>query len=103
MANLDTNAKVIFGAYYDSRLKDRNLKVTVIATGFNGALSTGSGLNIPKLFSSDEGHAHPKTIPIRREMSNENEKESEVEAKEKQLEQKSEPWDIPAFLRKKKR
>ena len=38
--NIDNNAKVIFGAVQDDKLKKGEIKITVIATGFNGAHST---------------------------------------------------------------
>ncbi len=34
--NIDNNAKVIFGAVQDDKLKKGEVKITVIATGFNG-------------------------------------------------------------------
>ena len=37
--NIDSNAKVIFGAVQDDKLKKGEIKITVIATGFNGASS----------------------------------------------------------------
>src|SRR5262249_26458896 len=37
----DPGARIIFGAYYDRNLKAGQLKVTVVATGFNGNQSTG--------------------------------------------------------------
>jgi hypothetical protein len=33
----DPGARIIFGAYYDRNLKPGQLKVTVVATGFNGS------------------------------------------------------------------
>jgi cell division protein FtsZ len=33
----DPGAKIIFGAYYDKNLKQNQIKVTLIATGFNGS------------------------------------------------------------------
>lgn len=38
--NIDSNAKVIFGAVQDDKLKKGEIKITVIATGFNGAPSS---------------------------------------------------------------
>jgi cell division protein FtsZ len=34
---VDPGAKIIFGAYYDKNLKQNEVKITVVATGFNGS------------------------------------------------------------------
>ena len=62
-ANLDSGARVIFGAYHDRNLKDKSLKVTVIATGFNGVFSQRT--NLPTLFvNRDSGRkAEGKNLP----------------------------------------
>ncbi len=94
--NLDANAKVIFGAYYDRSLKDKAVKVTVIATGFNGMFSDRRGL--PTLFMAGEPK---KTEP----------KMADVTPVSETLAPKTPPgkpetdeaWEIPTFLRKKKR
>ena len=36
----DPGARIIFGAYYDRNLKEGQIKVTVVAAGFNGAQTT---------------------------------------------------------------
>lgn len=98
-SNLDANARVIFGAYHDRSLKDKNIKVTVIATGFNGTFSTR--IATPTLFMMDE-------IPKATKTTESKEKSTPV-ASEKEKPSKSAPedmdesWDIPAFLRKKKK
>lgn len=38
----DQSAKIIFGAYHDRRLRPNQIKVTLIATGFNGTAATTS-------------------------------------------------------------
>ena len=102
-ANLDTNAKVIFGAYHDRSLKDKSIKVTVIATGFNGVFSTR--LVTPTLFMSDEIPKATKPTPN----TNESKEKQAPVAKEAEKNAKSAPeeddesWEIPAFLRKKKK
>lgn len=102
-SNLDANARVIFGAYHDRSLKDKNIKVTVIATGFNGTFSTR--IATPTLFMMED---MPK--PSKSSSSNEDTKEKTSTAaaeKEKSSkitsEERDESWDIPAFLRKKKK
>jgi len=98
-ANLDSNARIIFGAYHDRGLKDKAVKVTVIATGFNGVFPQRSA-QAPTLFSV-------KPSP----MQSEKEERELPEIEEKPKSQKNqapkadndETWEIPAFLRKKRR
>ncbi len=97
VTNLDPNAQIIFGAYYDRALKDKEIKVTVIATGFNHLVSTKGG-GIPKLFDADlgeEGIIEEVTRADSREEKEKTEKRRDV-AKDDYL-------DIPAFMRKKKK
>ncbi|MEW6617496.1 MAG: cell division protein FtsZ [Patescibacteria group bacterium] len=109
-ANLDPNAKVIFGAYQDRSLKEKSMRVTVIATGFSGVIS-GSRMNTPTLFFSNES---PKAITIeepigrKEKLTSQNKEEKEREKVREEREKKlelsdQEPWEIPAFLRKKKK
>lgn len=99
---IDTNAKVIFGAYHDNRLKTGQIKVTVIATGFNG-----SGLTTKPL--SSESNLFNVLQPIKKEALTEEPKEKKAVSEEKGKKLKSpaakkssDTWDIPTFLRKKK-
>ncbi len=123
-ANVDPSARIIFGAYYDRRLSEKQIKVTVIATGFNGFYG-GSQLPTPSLFmeqvlktrgnmSSLSRKDEEKKFPFeKKEPAAENadslfdEKETDaVKAAKKEIkdkEIKEESWDIPAFLRKKKK
>jgi len=117
--NLDANAKVIFGAYYDKHLKDKNIKVTVIATGFNGIYGN-SRMNMPSLFSAFGTEAKKKEQTRENFDKNKEKDKSDVhfasvgqaktEMKEedeiKLSSQKEESWnglEIPAFLRKRKK
>ncbi|MEK9194566.1 MAG: hypothetical protein AAB884_02025 [Patescibacteria group bacterium] len=103
-ANLDTNVRVIFGAYHDKSLKEKNMKVTVIATGFNGIFN-GSRLGSNSLF----GGVFPKndigaTAKIVENNGNGPVTDEENNGKPGKSEKtKSELWEVPAFLRKKKR
>ena len=94
--NLDPNAKIIFGAYHDRSLKDKALKVTVIAAGFNGILGGTRMGGIPSLFVSSE----PRRVPV---IENEDVKEEAPGPKEKKTKKEDSNWDIPAFLRRKRR
>lgn len=110
-ANLDSGAKVIFGAYHDRTLKDKAIKVTVIATGFNGMFSEKRA--VPNLFMVSEAtkgtgeSKSKKDAEMKKQEDLEvfgdiDEEEPEKPAKESKME-KQEPWEIPAFLRKKKK
>ncbi|HTY39801.1 MAG TPA: cell division protein FtsZ [Candidatus Paceibacterota bacterium] len=121
---VDPGARIIFGAYYDRRLKPNQIKITVIATGFN---STAAGSLFGGNFqqkSSFPGEARggvmfrddvkPRPVEEARLGGNPNNEELlfakkppivEPEPKE---EKKKKPegddvWDIPTFLRRKKR
>lgn len=93
-ANLDTNAKIIFGAYHDNRIKDKQIKVTVIATGFNGLL--GSRLPTPSLFvpsSRPEEKSEKPSVAV-------DERPAPLVPK---AAKKQDAWEIPTFIRKKKK
>ncbi len=103
--NLDPQAKIIFGAYHDKKLRDKSIKVTVIATGFSGIISRHHNMSIPSLFMEDamddlmEGSSSKK--------KEEGIKERRPLLKEEKFQKKemndSESWEIPAFLRRKKK
>lgn len=86
--SIDTDAKVIFGAINDDRLKKNELKVTVIASGF------------PEEKNSKKAHIF-HSIPI---SAPQEEKKDKITPKEEnKKENDEESWDaIPAFLRRKK-
>jgi len=114
-ANLDANARIIFGTYHDRNLKDKNIKVTVIATGFNGIFNRS--VSTPTLFVNSEYTEKKESNLERFEKMAKSEKEksekktqinvsggdSKGEKTEKEPESKSEPWEIPAFLRKRRK
>lgn len=96
--SVDPEAKIIFGAVIDDKLRKGELKVTVIATGFEGSGSSAPTLPLEKEESVEENNDifSAASGPI------ENKKESKpvevvVEPPEK------DEWDIPAFVRKKKK
>ena len=113
-ANLDSNARVIFGAYHDRTLKDKTIKVTVIATGFNGMFSERRTSPTPSLFMAIEtSKKEQKPISEGKEEMKRGEEEKQPFAPEERMKlskqqavpkiEKTEPWEIPAFLRKKKK
>lgn len=114
----DSSAKIIFGAYHDRKLKANQIKITLIATGFSGS-------NTATLFGSNptEKTGFLAGFPTRPEklealFGKERREFGEVDAvakpalastvqkqPEKQEEKKpaDDPWDIPTFLRKRKK
>jgi len=95
---VDSSAKVIFGAYNDKRLKSGKLKITLIATGFNGISSNGS----PTLFKfASEQRQSAEISPAEDKVVEEKPTEMSKPAKEKP--KKDEVWDIPTFLRKRRK
>ena len=99
--SIDTNAKVIFGTIHDDKLKKGEIKVTVIATGFDAVSQNTS------LFNGNGAEAKAK--PVKRE----NEIPEKISKKKKESEGKvieeinldeddTDDWSaVPAFLRRK--
>ena len=114
----DPSAKIIFGAYHDRRLRDNQIKITLIAAGFNGAAPTTS------LFATHGGEKQfftskfeklgeklpesvlPKESPIGSfapiSKSVISQPQPIVEPK-KQEKPDDDVWDIPTFLRKRRK
>lgn len=102
-----SSAKIIFGAYSGRKLKKGEIKITLIASDFNGEIRKDSkNLSLPNLFISEsfqktkseetaDGNLKNQAMPADRQEKN---KES------KELKESGEDvWDIPTFLRKKKK
>ncbi len=145
----DPGARIIFGAYYDKRLKPNQVKVTLIATGFNGTfqssplfsaaerpsylngngVKTGNGtpitggLNSGALNGNGSG-SKPKIMEpvpaVKKEMPSllqpvarlvtakfseaEDEPEKPVQAEQsKEKKDTADVWDIPTFLRRRRK
>jgi cell division protein FtsZ len=74
--SVNPDAKIIFGAVHDDRLKKGMIKITVIATGFNAGGQTGDSL-FKKMAGSTMGSERSESAP-------------------------AEDWEVvPAFLRRK--
>jgi cell division protein FtsZ len=99
--NLDTNAKVIFGAYHDRSLPEKSIKITVIATGFNG--SFGPRLPLSSLFVSSEAPRREAPPPPKGKAVPAPATAEEEPPKPPKPNEKEEAWDVPAFLRRKKK
>jgi len=102
--SINPEAKVIFGAVLDDKMKKGQIKVTVIATGFN------EGEIVRK--DDEETEEGEITKVGQRTMKQEEEKskvdrEENVKVEVKKVESSAEEeegeedWDIPAFIRKK--
>src|SRR3989338_7653743 len=118
--NIDPSAKIIFGTFFDRRLAKGQIKVTLLATGFNGNLDKNTNI-LPSLFTPIAGRFLPETgepSPFYASLHHEEKKHDEPKIdikkkdKDKKKEEKDEKegkkkleevWDIPAFLRKRKR
>ena len=104
--NADPSAKIIFGAYYDRKLKKGQIKVTLVATGFDGAMNGKNNALLPGFFNNKSDLINleeeiPKTSDI--EENNQKKKKEESTKKEKNEKKDEEVWDIPTFLRKRKK
>ena len=143
----DPGARIIFGAYYDRNLKPNQVKITLVATGFNGSqanmlfgggssnhyaerqaiFSRPSAMNGDVPLPAKKMHMPPAGEPIGSANAASvahKEKMSEVDAlafgstvsktnqsiddrkaklAKEQAKEKEDAWDIPAFLRRRKR
>lgn len=97
----DRDAKVIFGAVIDEKIKRGEIKITVIATGFS---HNGMG-HSNQLALESETIARP-TIDVEKKkvVGKETKKEDEtITAYKSPLGSDDDEWDIPTFLRKKRK
>jgi cell division protein FtsZ len=88
----DKDAKVIFGAVIDERTKKGEIKITVIATGFNED-SRHSKNNHQLILESE--NAAPAVLET-------DKKKNKTVYKSPLSDEEDDEWDTPAFLRKKK-
>lgn len=114
----DPSAKIIFGAYHDRKLRANQLKVTLVATGFNGATGANSlfqsGAQRPRFLdevepSGMDGHSSRKNGKKERAAPEEDHelprKSAGALPRESAEEKKKDAdiWDIPTFLRKRRK
>lgn len=119
--SIDSNAKIIFGAYNDRKLKAGQVKVVIVATGFTGAFSTPSSRSL-ELFAPEVVKSSAMTAPCEKEPEAERlptvtppkvKEETSIflddddlmpsPASENKERTDEDFWDIPAFLRRKKK
>ena len=109
---VDPEAKIIFGAYYDRKLPKNQLKVTLVATGFRGYNTEG----VNSLFSVTRPTSYQRVIGEEAVTSETDEvppaqiykpgDDSDDEPHISPIETNDDDmngWDIPAFLRRKKK
>ena len=99
--SIDPSAKIISGIYNDRKLKKGQLKVVIVATGFNGSGSVSkNGALLTSLFSSATSTSSLSSSSTL-DKANRNDKIEEGTKNELLDEEKL--WEVPTFLRKKKK
>jgi cell division protein FtsZ len=93
----DPSARIIFGAYYDKKMKPGQIKVTFMATGFNGAKPATP---LFSLSGRDADSSSNTVIQLKEKSSNDAEEVPLIKPADKKKE--DDVWDIPTFLRKRK-
>jgi len=114
--NVDQTAKIIFGAYTDRKLNKGQLKVTLVATGFNGSFEYKNNILSQNLFAQKTADLENKPenkkieeVYLQESVSQdsifeEKKKKGKIEKTgKKESKESGEIWDIPAFLRKRRR
>jgi len=110
--SVDSGCKIIFGAYNDRKLKSGKIKVTLIAANFNGMHGGASGSNLFGLTSIGASSfrdpvINAPSIPAKKSEEGKLQEPPVVEEEQrpakKQQKEKEDVWDIPTFLRKKKK
>lgn len=120
----DPSARIIFGAYHDRKLKPNQIKVTLIATGFASGGQAGHSLfesGFPQQKKTDFFESF-KATGVYGDGDDSNKKQQEVKgelgkktlnkegsngvkegATENKKDRETDIWDIPTFLRKRKK
>ena len=95
----DKDAKVIFGAVIDDKIKKGEIKITVIATGFS---HNGSSYNSNQLVLESETEAPVMEIERKKVVSRDTKKDNnQTTYKSPLADDNDDEWDIPTFIRKK--
>jgi cell division protein FtsZ len=116
--SIDSNARVIFGTIHDTKLKNGEIKVTVIATGFDGVVQKKPGFTQMARRSEKEniiaaGRAENQVPAQAQEISNEepirnkrpkrDNEEIEIIEEIDDSDTDGDDWSaMPAFLRRRK-
>ena len=95
----DKDAKVIFGAVIDDKIKKGEIKITVIATGFS---HNGSSYNSNQLVLESETVAPVMEIERKKVVSRDTKKDNnQTTYKSPLADDNDDEWDIPTLIRKK--
>lgn len=105
---VDPSARIIFGAYHDRNLKEHQIKITLIAAGFNGASAASSlfgGVMGEKQFFSPkfEKVEKPESPAIMAKEVPAKAPVAESKKNDKKEKEDDSVWDIPTFLRKRRK
>lgn len=98
---VDPTAKIIFGAVHDSKLKKGEMKITVIAAGFNNGLKA-QNLNFLKKEESASSLAASNGEKIVLARADKEKRNNNGQNQKPSQESLDDEWDVPAFLRRKK-
>lgn len=109
--NSDPSAKIIFGAYYDRRLPKGNIKINLIATGFNGYVTQKEGEKETAVRLSSEDHPTEAKIKSIFSEAEKDFKEAKFPSAESfeaadtddDKDKSDDLWDIPSIFRRKKK
>lgn len=112
--NADPGAKIIFGAYFDRRLAKGNIKINLIATGFDGYSGKGkedtreivrplSQNPIPRSMEIDGGKTEKLESLFSTDKKDLGFKEPTKEVASEEPKDGDDFWDIPAILRRRKK
>ena len=115
---IDPSARIIFGAYHDRKMKPNQLKITLIATGFGSAGSSASLFGEGKgffggrnpIFPAEEmkaredgkGKQPEELLFVKKDKAAAEQAEKDDKGKENKKTD-ADAWDIPTFLRRKKK
>jgi cell division protein FtsZ len=98
-ASIDPNAKVIFGAVQDDALKKGEIKVTVIAAGFNNPAPKTATPQNPITFFGNMGSSSPNGMITKKDEPTIPEKSVPEVVDSTSIEE--DEFEIPAFIRRK--
>jgi len=102
--SIDPQAKVIFGALIDEKIKKGEIKITVIATSFDEETMKKKAEHVVDAVQSLSDISHPQAQRMRKKLVT---RPTMIQVKETSKEeqilkpQSDDEWDIPAFIRRK--
>lgn len=96
----DSDANIIFGATIDETMRDQ-MKITVIATGFDSTRQTLREFVAPPQFGSSQNTQSQTQEQPSQDQNNQTPPPTPGVQSQPQEETDEEVWDIPAFLRQK--